>query len=187
MARPPKEPLRPMSQSERVALEQVSRARAEAAGRVARAKALCAVADGYSFTDAATMAGRRSGDAVAHLVTRFNRDGLAALDDRHGGGHTPTYAGATRERILAEVRREPDRERDGTATWSLVTLQRALREADDGLPQVSTYTIWRVLHEEGISWQATRTWSETGKVERKNRRTGEVKTVTDPDTVPKKS
>jgi transposase len=168
-------------------LEQVSRSRADAADRVARAKALCAVADGHSFTDAATKAGRRSGDAVAHLVTRFNRDGLAALDARHAGGHTPTYIGATRERILAEVRREPDREQDGTATWSLVTLQRALREAKDGLPQVSTHTIWRVLHEEGLSWQATRTWSETGTVERKNRRTGEVKTVTDPDTAPKKS
>ena len=187
MARPPKEPLRQLSQSERAVLEQVSRGRAESADRVARAKALCAVADGHSFTDAATIAGRRSGDAVAHLVTRFNRDGLSALDARHGGGHTPTYTGATRERILAEVRREPDRERDGTATWSLVTLQRALREAQDGLPQVSTYTIWRVLHEEGISWQATRTWSETGKVERKNRRTGQVKTVTDPDAAPKKS
>lgn len=187
MARPPKEPLRQLSQSERAVLEQVSRARAESADRVARAKALCAVADGYSFTDAATIAGRRSGDAVAHLVTRFNRDSLAALDACHGGGHTPTYTGAARERILAEVGREPDREHDGTATWSLTTLQRALREAEDGLAQVSTYTIWRVLHEEGLSWQATRTWSKTGTVERKNRRTGEVKTVTDPDTAPKKS
>jgi transposase len=187
MARPPKEPLRQLSQSERAALEQVRRARAESADRVARAKALCAVADGHSFTDAATKAGRRSGDAVAHLVTRFNRDGLGALDARHAGGHEPTYTGATRERIVAEVRREPDRERDGTASWSLTTLQRALRGAEDGLPQVSTYTIWRVLHEEGMSWQATRTWAETGKVERKSRRTGEVKQVTDPDAAPKKS
>jgi transposase len=186
MARPPKEPLRQLSQSERAVLEQVSRAGAESADRVARAKALCAVADGHSFTDAATMAGRRSGDAVAHLVTRFNRDGLAALDARHAGGHTPAYLGAARDRILSEVRREPNREHDGTATWSLTTLQRALREAEDGLPHVSTYTIWRVLHEEGMSWQATRTWSETGTVARKNRRTGEVKTVTDPDTAPKK-
>jgi hypothetical protein len=31
------------------------------------------------------------------------------------------------ERILAEARRRPDREQDGTATWSLSTLQQALR------------------------------------------------------------
>ena len=31
------------------------------------------------------------------------------------------------ERILAEARRSPDREQDGTAVWSLLTLQRAMR------------------------------------------------------------
>ena len=34
------------------------------------------------FTDAAHAAGRKSGDAVAHLVARFNREGLAAADAR---------------------------------------------------------------------------------------------------------
>jgi hypothetical protein len=79
----------------------------------------------------------------------------------------------------------PDRERDGTATWSLTTLQRALREAPDGLPQVSTYTILVVLHEAGFSWQASRTWCETGQVKRV-RKSGVV-TVSDPDAEPKKS
>jgi hypothetical protein len=31
-----------------------------------------------------------------------------------------------------------------------------LRTATDGLPNVSTYTIWRVLHEAGWAWQADR-------------------------------
>jgi hypothetical protein len=43
-----------------------------------------------------------------------------------------------------------------------VTLQRALRRAPDGLPQVSTYTIWCVLTDAGWSWQRTRTWRPTG-------------------------
>jgi len=60
------------------------------------------------------------------------------------------YDADAKERILAEFRRKPDRERDGTATWSLTTLQRALRRAPDGLPSVSTYTIWLVLHEAGL-------------------------------------
>jgi hypothetical protein len=51
-----------------------------------------------------------------------------------------TYGPAERDRILAEFRRPPDRQRDGTATRSLNTLQRALRRAPDGLPKVSTYT-----------------------------------------------
>src|SRR4051812_46856672 len=39
----------------------------------------------------------------------------------------------------AEAERIPDRARDGTATWSLSLLQKALRQAPDGLPRVSTY------------------------------------------------
>jgi len=92
---------------------------------------------------------------------------------------------AERDRILKEARRTRDSERDGTATWSLTTLQRALRKAPDGLPHVSTYTIWLVLRDTGFSWQATRTWCETGTVKRK-RKAGTV-LVIDPDTSAKKS
>jgi hypothetical protein len=64
----------------------------------------------------------------------------------------------------------PEHERDGTATWSLVTLQRALRRAPDGLPQVSTYMIWCVLRDAGWTWQRTRTWCPTGTALRKRKR-----------------
>jgi len=46
----------------------------------------------------------------------------------HGGGAPVQYTAHEREQILAQARRPPDRERDGTATWSLSTLQRALRQ-----------------------------------------------------------
>jgi transposase len=94
------------------------------------------------------------------------------------------YGPEERDRIVLEFRRRPDRERDGTATWSLTTLQRALRRAPDGLPKVSTYTIWAVLHEAGITWQRDRTWCQTGIAIRKRKR-GEVK-VQDPDASAKK-
>ena len=123
----------------------MTRAGAESAARVARAKALLAVADGAAFVDAARAAGRRSGDAVAHLVERFNAEGMAALDPRHGGGPPVRYGPAERERILREFRRPPDRAEDGTATWSLTTLRRALRRAPGGLPTVSTATILHAL------------------------------------------
>jgi transposase len=163
----------------------ISRSQAEPAAHVARAKALLAVACGRSYTDAASAAGRRSAEAVSHLVSRFDREGLAALEPRHGGGPPTIYDDAERERILAEVRRRPERGRDGTATWSLTTLRRALREAPDGLPAVSTYTIWKVLKEAGFGWQKDRSWCETGAVERK--RKGEVVKVIDPDATAKKS
>lgn len=184
MSRRKSDPLREVSAEERRELEQLSRSGRAPAGMVARAKALLAVADGAEYAQAAQVAGRRSGDAVAHLVTRFNREGLAALTPRHGGGQPARYTSVERERILAEARRTPNREQDGTALWSLTTLQRALRQAPDGLPQVSTYTIWCVLSEAGWSWQRTRTWCPTGSALRK-RKQGVV-TVHDPDAEAKK-
>lgn len=176
--------LRSLSADERNELERVCRSGSERADRVAHAKALLAVADGVSLLGAARRAGRRSRHAVASLVTRFNAVGLAALDRRHGGGPTPQYREPERERIVREFRRPPDRERDGTATWSLATLQRALRSAPDGLPRISTVTILHTLWHAGYTWQASRTWCQTGTVQRR-RKAGPV-TVTDPETAPKK-
>lgn len=185
MSRQQKDPLRSLTEEERMVLTQIARARSEPASHVARAKMLLAVADGRTYQLAAEVAGRKSNDAVSQLVSRFNREGLAALVPRHGGGPAVKYGPAERERILAEVRRAPDRERDGTATWTLNTLQRAIRQAPDGLPDVSTYTILRVMQEAGLSWQESRSWCETGKVKRK-RKAGMVD-VTDPDTQAKKN
>lgn len=178
MPRPQKTPLRPLTADELATLAQVARSSAERADRVGRAKALLAVADGATFAAAAPSAGRRSGDGVAKLVARFNATGLAALTSRPGGRPPVRYGPAQAARILGEARRTPDRDADGTATWSLSTLQRALRRAPDGLPAVSTSTIRCVLHEAGLSWQQNRTWCETGAVLRR-RKTGVV-TVVDP-------
>ena len=185
MSRRKKDPLRTLSVEERAEMERLSRSGREPAAVVAHAKAVLAVANGADYTAAALAAGRRSGDAVAQLVTRFNHDGLEALYPRHGGGPAARYTTVERDRILAEARRTPEHEPDGTATWSLVTLQRALRRAADGLPQVSTYTIWCVLTEAGWSWQRTRTWCPTGHAVRLRKR-GRVQ-ITDPDAEAKKS
>ena len=154
MSQPQKEPLRPLTAGERAGLEALARAGSERADRVARAKALLAVADGAAFAAAARAAGRRSGVAVATLVRRFNAEGLTAVTPGHGGhgsGPPVVYDAAVRERILREFRRPPDRERDGTGTWSLTTLQRALRRAPDGLPTVSTWTILQTLWDAGYT------------------------------------
>jgi transposase len=143
------------------------------------------VAAGKNYVEAAQAAGRRSGKAVSQLVSRFNQEGLAAIEPRHAGGPQVLYGAAEQQRILTEARRKPDREEDGTASWSLTTLQQALRQADDGLPQVSAYTIWLTLHQANWSWQQDRTWCETGKVKRK-RKEGVVE-VLDPDAIPKKT
>ncbi len=185
MSRRQNDPLRSLTNDEQHQLERLGRTQTESAAQVARAKALLAVAAGQSFTAAARTAGRRSGDAVARLVARFNREGLAAVQPGHGGGQPKRYSVGERERILWEVQRTPDRDADRTATWSLTTLQRALRQAPDGLPTVSTFTIWCVLHDAGLTWQRDRSWCPTGTAVRK-RKTGTV-IVRDPDAEAKKT
>ena len=185
MSRRQKDPLRLLSEAERSSLARLSRSRSAPAARVSRARALLAVADGQSYTAAAQLVGRATGDTVARWVAGFNRDSVAAVVPGHGGGHPVRYGEAEQRRILAEVARVPERARDGTATWSLTTLRDALRRAEDGLPGISTHTIGRALHAAGSAWQKGRSWCDTGVVVRKRRHAGPV-TVTDPDAAAKR-
>jgi transposase len=143
---------------------------------------LLTVAAGGSFADAARVAGLRSGTTVAKLVTRFNRQGLAALAIAAGRGRKPTYDAEARAQIVATAQSTPDRKKDGTASWSLSTLQKRLRM--EGLEEIGTNTIKRVLEDAGSSYQKTRTWCPTGTALRV-RKSGVV-TVTDPETEQKR-
>src|SRR5947209_8374083 len=118
--------------------------------------------NGMSLIEAARVAGWRVHDTVTRLMRRFNERGLAALDDLPRSGHPRSYGPRERARIEQELQRSPDLKEDGTATWSLTTLQRTLREAPDGLPEVSTFTILHTIHEAGYTWQKNRTWCKTG-------------------------
>jgi transposase len=184
MTRRQKAPLRALDDEERKMLVQLSRASQEPAVHVVRAQLLLAVAKGASYTAAARSVGRRSGDAVSHLVSRFNQVGLASLEPRHGGGPSLVYDPEKRQVILETITQPPELAKDGTASWSLSTLQRRLREQAE-FSKVSIYTLWRVLHEAGWHWPASRSWCQSGQVKRR-RKSGIVE-VTDPDAEAKKS
>jgi transposase len=180
-----KDPLRALTEEERIWLERISRSHSEPAIHVIHAKQVLLVADGHSYSAAARGSGRKNGDGIAKLVSRFNQEGLKAIEPRYGGGITVKYGVTERERILQEFRRKPEPAKDATATWSLKTLCEALRKAPDGLVEVSEDTIRTVLLENGYSWQQSRSWCQTGTAMRKRKR-GKV-IVSDPDTEPKKS
>src|SRR5215216_8098404 len=185
MSRHRKDPLRPLTSDERIALTRLSRSPSAPAAQVERARAVLAIADGASYTAAAHQVGRRHTETISAWVSRFNRDGRAAVRPGHGGGPRIRYGADAQQRILAEWARPPQREQDGTATWSLSLLQKALRQAPDGLPRVSRFTIARTLHAAGLSWQRSRTWCGTGAALRR-RKSGLVR-VSDPDAPAKKS
>ena len=185
MARRKIDPLRPLTDDEVAILTRMSRSQSESTARVAP-----------GWPDPGCRPGRRL--SAGRRVDRptFRRRSLASgrsLQRRRArrtrpspwGGRAPIYDQPSRERILQEARRQPTPEADGTASWSLTTLPKALRSAPDGLPRVSTYTIGRVLHEAGASPQKNRSWCPTGTVLRK-RKSGIVE-VTDPNTSSKKN
>lgn len=185
MSRNQKNPLRELTEEEQKWLERISRSQSEPACHVIHAKEILAVANGHSYSEAARMAGKKTGDAVATMIIRFNKEGLQAIQPRHGGGAVVKYSAVERERVLAEFRRLPDPEKDGTKTWSVSTLQKALHKAPDGLPEISLERIWVILQEAGYRWQKSRTWCETGQAARKRKRG--VVTILDPDVTPKKN
>lgn len=184
MPRVQKNPLRVLTEEERAMLERVSRSHHTAAIVVSRAKTLLAVSTGVAYTEAARLCGRRSGEGVARLVSRFNQHGMNALETGSGGRRPVVYGSAERSRIVETARRTPDRELDGTASWSLSTLQRVLRR-EPGFERLSTFTILSVLHDAGLTWQRDRTWCDTGSALRQ-RKSGTV-VVRDPDTEAKKN
>src|ERR1700751_666041 len=100
MLRRQKDPLRALSVEERAELTRLSSSQSAPAAQVARATALLAVANGQSYLVAARQAGRRDNDTVAAWVTRFNREGSAAVMPRHGGGPPICYGAAAQRGIL---------------------------------------------------------------------------------------
>jgi transposase len=111
-------------------------------------------------------------------VVRFNQGGLPTLRIAAGRGRKRTYDPAARARIGRTAPRAPDRRTDGTATWSLSTRQRRLRQ--DGWPSLGATTLRRVLEDAGSSYPRTRTWCPTGTAQRQRQRG--VVTVVDPQT-----
>src|SRR5256885_3977712 len=91
MSRGQNDPLRPLTPTERNTLTRLSRSLSAPAAQVERARALLAIADGATYTAAAHQVGRRHTETISAWVSRFNRDGLAAVRPGHGGGPRIRY------------------------------------------------------------------------------------------------
>src|SRR4051812_12442484 len=104
-----KDPLRPLTADVGQELNRLSPTLSAPAAQVERARALLAIADGASYTAAAHQVGRRHNETISAWVSRFNREGLAAVRPGHGGGPRTRYGADAQQRILAEWRSEERR------------------------------------------------------------------------------
>jgi len=166
--------LRMLTEAERAELGRVQQATSGRHDAAQRATALLAVAAGGGFAAAARAAGYAGGSTVQALVKRCNSRGLGVLTSAPGRGPKRTYGAATRAHVVALAQRSPDRKRDGTATWSLSTLERAAQR--EICPAPKSRTIAQILRDAGSSYQQTRTWCPTGTADRK-RKAGVVRVV----------
>ena len=92
MSRHQKDPLRSRTADERKELTGLSRSLSAPAAQVERARVLLAIADGASYTAAAHQVGRRHNETISAWVSRFNREGHAAVRPGHGGGRGSAMA-----------------------------------------------------------------------------------------------
>lgn len=156
MGFPQKRPLRQLTLQEREELSQKATSICERVSLVKKARALLAVADGCSLTEAGRQVGM-SQDGVSQLVERFHQRGLGVLSIAPGRGRKPTYTSQNHEQILQEIQRRPTWDVDQCTVWSLSLLQRSLQAK--GFLDISPRTIRRVLQAHGWKYQqTTHTW-----------------------------
>lgn len=151
-----KRPLRQLTPQEREELFQKATSISERMSTVKKAKALLAVADGCTFTEAGRQVGM-SRDGISQLVERFHHRGVEALSIAPGRGRKPTYTSRDHEQILQEILRRPTWDVDQCTVWSLPLLQKSL--CAKGFLDICPKTIRLVLQAHGWKYQqTTRTW-----------------------------
>jgi transposase len=158
-----KRPLRQLTQQEREELSQKAASIRERVSTVKKAKALLAVADGWTFTEAGRQVGM-SRDGVSQLVERFHHRGVQVLSIAPDRGRKPTYTSQDHEWILQEIQRRPTWDVDQCTVWSLPLLQKSLHAK--GFLDICPKTIRLVLQAYGWKYQqTTRTWHPIDQAE----------------------
>jgi transposase len=89
--------------------------------------AIALVLDGASRTDAARSCGMDR-QTLRDWVHRYNSDGLAGLQDRHGGGARPLLSPEQEAQVAAWVRQGPDLAEHGVTRWRRADLARAIEQ-----------------------------------------------------------
>ena len=110
-------------------------------------------------------------DTVREVIHNFNRDGFDALYPRYKGGRPPTFALPKRQEIKRIALTDPTNLDQPFATWSLSKLADYL-VAEGVVTDISHEGLRALLREEGVSFQAVRTWkrsSDPGFEPKKNR------------------
>ena len=99
-------------------------------------------------------------DTVRDVIHNFNRDGFDALYPRYRGGRPRTFTLPERQQIKKIALSVPTDLGQPFATWSLAKLADFL-VAEEVVTDISHEGLRQLLREEGVSFQALRTWKRS--------------------------
>lgn len=155
MARPPEVFVRQITMAEGQRLQRIGRT-AKDPVKLRRAIVVLMSAQGQPATDIADLL-KVSADYVRDVIHSFNQKGFDALDPKWSGGAPKKISDLARTKIVTIARCDPRFLKQPFATWSLTKLRDYLL-AESVVAAISRETLRRILHEGGVSWQATKTW-----------------------------
>ena len=110
-------------------------------------------------------------DTVREVIQNFNRDGFDSLYPRYRGGRPRTFTLPERQQITKIALAIPSDLGQPFATWSLAKLADYL-VAEGVVDDISHEGLRQLLHEEGVSFQALRSWKRSNDADfeaKKNR------------------
>jgi transposase len=154
MARPAEVFVRSLSNSEGQKLQRITR-RSKDPVRLRRAAVVMMFGQGQSVADIAHL-WQSSPDWVRSVIHAFNESGFDALDPKWSGGRSPKLDAVTRQRVAAMAKTDPRALSLPFSRWSLSKLADHLHR--ERICDIGRETLRGILHDEGVSWQATQTW-----------------------------
>ncbi len=135
-----------------------------------RAQMVLLSAQGMDVAQIATVA-FTSPDRVREVLHNFNDDGFDSLYPRYSGGRPPTFTLPQRQQVKKVALSRPADHDLPFSTWSLAKLADYL-VAEGVVDDISHEGLRVLLREEGVSFQALKTWKQSNDPEfeaKKNR------------------
>lgn len=162
MARPPEVFVRPITMPEGQRLQRIGRT-AKDPVKLRRSIVVLMSAQGQPAADIAHLL-RVSADYVRDVIHAFNERGFDALDPKWSGGAPKKISDIVRAKIVTIAWCDPRFLKQPFSTWSLSKLAEYLI-ITKVVTSISRETLRRILHEGGVSWQATKTWKSSNDPE----------------------
>lgn len=149
--------LRTLTAEEEREIRRLANARTEPVRIVQRAKIIASMLDdpALSATEAGVQAGY-SNAIGAGWVRRFNKEGVAGLQDRAREGRPRTHSEKVRGALISLALQKPRTLGYPFALWTLARLQEAFKEREG--VHLSDSTIWTWMEEEGFKWKRQQSW-----------------------------